>query len=162
MFEEKLKKSNFFNFFVKIDADHLSSIACFSNLCQKIWNLSQPVLWKHFEIKSHQRRAHYLKRHRNGGPLRTGGGLEEPPPPHWLGLTLMKLNFLCIKNHEGGGIKQVVFAAFFALFWAKMLNFCPKGVLDTSERSPIYLKWYFNFMVFLRKYWTLQNTHQSI
>ena len=67
LFEEKLKKSNFFNFFVKIDADHLSLTACFSNLCQKIWNLSQPVLWKHFEIKSHQRRAHYLYPGRNGG-----------------------------------------------------------------------------------------------
>ena len=35
-FEEKLKKIKFFQFFVKIDADHLSSIAYFSKLYQKI------------------------------------------------------------------------------------------------------------------------------
>ena len=36
LFEKKLKKSNFSNFFVKINADHLYSILVFSNLCQKI------------------------------------------------------------------------------------------------------------------------------
>ena len=36
LFQEKLKKSNFFIFFFKIDADLLSSNARFSNLCQKI------------------------------------------------------------------------------------------------------------------------------
>ena len=53
IYEEKLKKSVFSNFFVKIDADHLSSSADFSNLCQKISKLSLPVLWKGFEIKGH-------------------------------------------------------------------------------------------------------------
>ena len=80
LFEEKVKKSNFFDFFFKIDADHLSSNVIFSNLCQKNLKLSLPVLWKRFEIKSHQRRACYLKPRRNGGPIPTGGGLEEPPP----------------------------------------------------------------------------------
>jgi len=63
-----------------MDADHLSSNVIFSNLCQKILKLSLPVLWKRFEIKSHQRRACYLKPGRNGGPIPTRGGLEEPPP----------------------------------------------------------------------------------
>ena len=35
-FEEKIKKIEFFQFFVTIDADYLSSIARFSNLYQKI------------------------------------------------------------------------------------------------------------------------------
>ena len=60
LFENFLKKSNFSDFFVKTDADHLSSFAYFSNLCQKISKLSLSVLWKGFEIKSHQRRTHYL------------------------------------------------------------------------------------------------------
>ena len=50
LFQEKLKKSNFFIFFFKIDADLLSSNARFSNLCQKIQKLSSPVLWKRFKI----------------------------------------------------------------------------------------------------------------
>ena len=79
LFEEKVKKSNFFDFFFKIDADHLSSNVIFSNLCQKILKLSLPVLWKRFEIKSHQRRACYLKPRRNGGPIPTGGGSRSPP-----------------------------------------------------------------------------------
>ena len=85
LFQEKLKKSNFFIFFFKIDADLLSSNARFSNLCEKIQKLSSPVLRKRFEIKSHQRKACYLKPCRNGRPIPTGGGLKEPPP-HWLGL----------------------------------------------------------------------------
>ena len=60
LFEKKLKKSNFSDFFVKTDSDHLSSIAYFSNLCQKISKLSLSVLWRGFEIKSHQRWTHYL------------------------------------------------------------------------------------------------------
>ena len=40
------------------------------------------MLWKGFENKSHQRRARYLKPHRNGGPIPTGwGGSRSPPPP---------------------------------------------------------------------------------
>ena len=38
------------------------------------------MLWKGFEIKSHQRRAHYLNPLRNGGRLAAGGGLPESPP----------------------------------------------------------------------------------
>ena len=38
------------------------------------------MLWKRFEIKSHQRRACYLKPRRNGGPIPTGGGSRSPPP----------------------------------------------------------------------------------
>ena len=57
----------------------------YNSLCQKILKLSLPVLWKRFEIKSHQRRACYLKPRRNGGPIPTGGG-SRSPPPHWLGL----------------------------------------------------------------------------
>ena len=91
MFEEKVKKSNFFNIFFKIDADHLSSNVIFSNWGQKILKLSLPVLWKRFEIKSQQRKAHYLKSRRNGRQIPTGGGSRSPPPhthTHWLGLKL--------------------------------------------------------------------------
>ena len=35
--------------------------------------------WKCFEIKSHQRRAHYLNPSRNGGQLAARGGVPEPP-----------------------------------------------------------------------------------
>ena len=60
LFENFLKKSNFSDFFFKTDADHLSSFANFSKLCQKISKLSLSVLWRGFEIKSQQRRTHYL------------------------------------------------------------------------------------------------------
>ena len=64
-----------------MDADHLSSNVRFSYLWQKILKLSSPVLWKVFEIKSHQRRAHYLNPLRNGEQLAARGGwLPEPPP----------------------------------------------------------------------------------
>ena len=78
--EEKLKKQILFIFFFKIDAVHLSSNGGFSNLCQKILKPNLPVLWKGFEIKSHQRRAHCLNPPRNGGRLAAGGGFPEPPP----------------------------------------------------------------------------------
>ena len=38
------------------------------------------VFWKGFEIKSHQRRTHYLKRPRNGGCIPAWGGGGHPPP----------------------------------------------------------------------------------
>ena len=38
------------------------------------------MLWKGFENKSYQRRAHYPKPHRNGGPIPTGGGVPRAPP----------------------------------------------------------------------------------
>ena len=60
LFEKNLKKSNFSNFFFKTDADHFSLSAYFSNLCQEISKLSSSVLWRSFEIKTHQRRTHYL------------------------------------------------------------------------------------------------------
>ena len=87
------KKSFFKFFFFKINADHLSSNTCFSNLCQKILKLSSPVLWKRFEIKSHQRRAHYLNLPRNGGRLTAGGGFRSPPPV-WLGLSWSNMQIL--------------------------------------------------------------------
>ena len=89
LFEKIWKKSNFSDFFFKTDADHLSSFANFSNLYQKISKLSLSVLWKGFEIKSHQRRTHYLERPRNGGRIPARGGWEPPPPP-LLGLTLIR------------------------------------------------------------------------
>ena len=60
LFEKFLKKSNFSDFFFKTNADHLSSSAYFSNLCKKNSKLSSSVLWRCFEIKTHQRRTHYL------------------------------------------------------------------------------------------------------
>ena len=48
------------------------------------------MLWKRFEIKSHQRRAHYLNWPRNGRRLTAGGGLPEPPSV-WLGLSVGNL-----------------------------------------------------------------------
>ena len=47
---------------------------------KKISKLSCSIFWKGFENKSHQRRAHYLKPRRNGGPIPTGGGSRSPPP----------------------------------------------------------------------------------
>ena len=38
------------------------------------------MLWKGIEIKSHQRRAHYLKPPKNGGQITTGGGVSRHPP----------------------------------------------------------------------------------
>ena len=68
-----IEKIIFSNVFVKIDADHLSLFAHFSNLCQKTSKLSLSVLWKGFEIKSHQRRAHFLYPFRNGRQLAARG-----------------------------------------------------------------------------------------
>ena len=48
--------------------------------CQKISKLSLSVLGRGFEIKSHQRRPHYLNSLRNGRQLAARGGLPEPPP----------------------------------------------------------------------------------
>ena len=40
------------------------------------------MLRKGFEYRIHQRRAHYLKPHRNDGSIATREeGLVEPPPP---------------------------------------------------------------------------------
>ena len=50
------------------------------------------MLWKRFEIKSHQRRAHYLKPGRNGRPIPTGGA--PPPHTHWLGLKNVKFGII--------------------------------------------------------------------
>ena len=86
---KKIRKNQiFWIFFFKIDTDQLSSIAIFSNLWQGITKLSCSMFWKGFEDKSHQRRAHYLKPRRNGGPIPTGGG-SRSPPPHWLGLRFL-------------------------------------------------------------------------
>ena len=63
------KKSNYSDFFIKISANHLSLSAYFSILCQEISKLSSSVLWRGFEIKSQQKRTHYLKCLRNGGQL---------------------------------------------------------------------------------------------
>ena len=48
------------------------------------------MLWKRFEIKSHQRRACYLKPHRNGRPIPTGGARGAPPT-----LTRVKYFIFC-------------------------------------------------------------------
>ena len=45
------------------------------------------MLWKRFEIKSDQRRACYLKPHRNGSSIPTGGGEAQGAPP-----TLARVN----------------------------------------------------------------------
>ena len=81
--EQKLKKNS--NYFVKFDADHFSSSAHYSNLCQKYSKLSSLVLWKCFEIKSHERGAHYIYGPRNGAPnegrLSNGGRAPGAPLP---------------------------------------------------------------------------------
>ena len=96
LYEKKLKKIKFLIFFFKIDADHLSSNVIFSNLGQKILKLSLPVLWKRFEIKSHQRRARYLKPRRNGRLIPTGGGSRSPPP------TLTRVKIATINQGHNG------------------------------------------------------------
>ena len=97
-----MKKIKFFQFFVKIDADHLTSTTSFSNLCPNILKLSWLVLWKGFEIKSNQRRSHYLYPHRNGRRWAARGGgtpgvplsliMAHPPCP----LDLL-FSFCCFK-----------------------------------------------------------------
>ena len=94
-FKKNWKNQIFSFFFFKMDADLLSSNGRFSNLCQKILKLSSPVLWKGFEVKSHQRRAHYLNPLRNGGRLTTRGGSRSPPPPVWLGLSQWHQKYFC-------------------------------------------------------------------
>ena len=83
-FKKNWKNQIFSFFFFKIDADLLSSNMCLSNLCQKIQKLSLPLLWKIFEIKSLQRRAHYLNQRLNSmwtseGPGRARGLLAGRP-----------------------------------------------------------------------------------
>ena len=52
------------------------------------------MLWKGFEDKSHQRRAHYLKPRGNGRPIPTGAA-RGAPLPHWLGLSINLLHKQC-------------------------------------------------------------------
>ena len=75
----------FFDFFVKIYADHLFLFPYFSNMYHRISKLSLPVPWKGFEIKSHQVRAHYLKPLRNGRQI-SPVVVPDATPPVLLGL----------------------------------------------------------------------------
>ena len=68
----KFLKNFFQNFFWPVVFDWK-----FFKFVKKISKLSCSIFWKGFENKSHQRRAHYLKPLRNGGPIPTGG-LKEP------------------------------------------------------------------------------------
>ena len=77
----KIEKTSLSFFSVKIDADLLSSITNFSNLSPEVWKLSWSMLWKGFEIKSHQGRAQYLKPSKNGRWIYP---VWLPvPPPSW-------------------------------------------------------------------------------
>ena len=79
-------KNHFLNFFFSKSTLTSCLQTHVSQICaKKFKKLSLPVLWKRFEIKSHQRRAHYLNPPRNGGRLTAGGGSRSPPPV-WLGL----------------------------------------------------------------------------
>ena len=78
--EQKLKKINFFDFFMKINADHLSSTVYFSTLCDKISKLTSRILWKGFKVKSHQRGAQYLYPAENGRQLDPRGGYSSHSP----------------------------------------------------------------------------------
>ena len=70
-----------------------------SQICaKKILELSQPVLWKGFEIKSHQRRARYLKRRRNGDRYVLGGARGAPPTLAGVKELSRNICFLCINN----------------------------------------------------------------
>ena len=71
----KFLKNFFQNFFWPVVFDWK-----FFKFVKKISKLSCSIFWKGFENKSHQRRAHYLKPRRNGGPIPTGGGSRSPPP----------------------------------------------------------------------------------
>ena len=80
-------KNHFLNFFFSKSTLTSCLQTHVSQICaKKFKKLSLPVLWKRFEIKSHQRRAHYLNPPRNGGRLTAGGGSRSPPPV-WLGLS---------------------------------------------------------------------------
>ena len=59
-FSKKIEKIKFFRFFFQNRCWPLFSSAQFSNLCQKTSKLSSSVLWRVFEIKTHQRRTHYV------------------------------------------------------------------------------------------------------
>ena len=48
------------------------------------------MLWNGFEIKIHQKTAHYLKSLRNGRKISFGGLEEQPPPLHTL-ITVYKI-----------------------------------------------------------------------
>jgi len=78
---KKFEKMKFFWFFFQNRCWPLVSFANFSKLCQKISKLSLSVLWRGFEIKSQQRRTHYLKWPKNGGQSPVWGGGSNPPLP---------------------------------------------------------------------------------
>ena len=78
---EKLNKHQIFKFFIKIEADQLSLTKNFWKLYQWISNLSWAVLLKGFEIKSHQRTAHYLWPFRNDGLTYDAVGQIDPLSP---------------------------------------------------------------------------------
>ena len=141
------KKSHFYFFFVKIFADLMSSIANFSNLCKEIKKLSCSVLWKRFEIKSHQRRAHYLKPCRNDRPIPTRGG-SRSPPPHWLGLiTIIMLMLRGVGTRGAKG--QLPYQYFWSIVvktkntflpyqYSRILVVCPTNILELP--TPLFYR----------------------
>ena len=77
----KFKKIHFSDFCLKNEADQVSSRADFSKSYQQISKMALPGAGRSFNLKSHQRRTHYLHPIQNGSQSPEHGAIVPPP---WL------------------------------------------------------------------------------
>ena len=76
----KFKKIHFSDFCLKNEADQVSSRADFSKSYQQISKMALPGAGRSFNLKSHQRRTHYLHPIQNGSRSPEHGAIVPPPP----------------------------------------------------------------------------------
>ena len=77
---ENGEKIHFSNFCLKNEADQVSLRADFSKLYQQISKMALPGAGRSFNLKSHQRRTHYLHPIQNGSQSPEHGAIVAPPP----------------------------------------------------------------------------------
>ena len=110
----------------------LSDFQTFLKFVPKNLELSSPVLWKGFEIKSHQRRAHYLNSLRNCRWLAVRGGSWSPLPV-WLGLRKYSLSHIFPIKISKLQIVAINNGSFLhALSWRSVWKNCPSVIWKFS------------------------------
>ena len=73
------KKIHFSDFCLKNEPDQVSSRADFSKSYQQISKMALPGAGRSFNLKSHQRRTHYLHPFQNGSRSPEHGAIVAPP-----------------------------------------------------------------------------------
>ena len=77
---EKFLKIHFSHFCLKNEGDQVSSQADFEKLYQQISKMTLSGSGRSFNLKSHQRRTHYLHPFQNGSRSPKHGAIVAPPP----------------------------------------------------------------------------------